>query len=201
MDPNRVSNNHNSFLKFLVEFIDPQTHDISLQLVQFQDPVSSVSAANYNPSSFQSYSQKKSSIVNPFAAQVTAPKKKPKKPKAEEEKGSEEVVPETWTQKAASQLGELLQRSSSARTASIKLANMEYASELSAQLLEHAQQLEKLYQDLSKAITDNADDKSLRKLVSKSLKLEEFGIKAQVGIAHQENGLVLYIILYVTKKV
>ena len=58
MDPNRVSNNHNSFLKFLVEFIDPQTHDISLQLVQFQDPVSSVSAANYNPSSFQSYSQK-----------------------------------------------------------------------------------------------------------------------------------------------
>lgn len=72
---------------------------------------------------------------------------------------------------------------------------------MSAQLLEHAQQLEKLYQDLSKAITDNADDKSLRKLVSKSLKLEEFGIKAQVGIAHQKNGLVLYIILYVTKKV
>jgi recombinational DNA repair protein (RecF pathway) len=70
--------------------------------------------------------------------------------------------------------------------ASIKLANMEYASELSAQLLEHAQQLEKLYQDLSKAITDNADDKSLRKLVSKSLKLEEFGIKAQVRIAHQK---------------
>lgn len=110
------------------------------------------------------------------------------------------MVPETWTQKATSQLGELLQRSSSARMASIKLANMEYASELSAQLLEHAQQLEKLYQDLSKAITDNADDKSLRKLVSKSLKLEEFGIKAQVRIAHQKNGLVLYIILYVTKK-
>ena len=62
---------------------------------------------------------------------------------------------------------------------------MEYASELSKQLLQHAQQLEKLYQDLSKAITEHADEKTLRKLVSKSLKLEEFGIKAQAGIAHQ----------------
>jgi hypothetical protein len=54
MDPNRVSNNHNSFLKFLVEFIDPQTHDISLQVQssfripyhQFLQPITNLQVSN-----------------------------------------------------------------------------------------------------------------------------------------------------------
>ena len=170
--------------EFLVEVIDPKPHQYrSIRPVSFKCRVESIDPQTYlmNPILFTRHILWPQSTINPLAAQVQAPKKKAKKPKAEEEKGSEEVVPETWTQKATSQLGELLQRSSSARTASIKLANMEYASELSKQLLQHAQQLEKLYQDLSKAITEHADEKTLRKLVSKSLKLEEFGIKAQAG--------------------
>ena len=83
--------------------------------------------------------------------QVAAPKKTPK-PKAEDQ--SKEVEPQTWTQKAAAALPLLLKEAADARTASIKLHGMEYAKELSGQLLDHAKRLEALYQDMSKAVTN-----------------------------------------------
>ena len=110
---------------------------------------------------------------------MQAPKKKPKKPKTEEGGPSEEVVPETWVQKATNQLPELLKKSSEARMSSIKLSNMEYAKELSSQLLNHAKGLEKLYSDLSKALTDGVNDKTLRVFLTEISKMEEFGNNAQ----------------------
>ena len=108
--------------------------------------------------------------------QVQAPKK-PTKPKAEDQ--SKEVEPQTWTQKTAAALPVLLKEAADARTASIKLHGMEYATELSGQLLDHAKKLESLYQDMSKAVTDHAEDKRLKDLVARMNDLDLFGRKAQ----------------------
>ena len=113
---------------------------------------------------------------------MQAPKKKPKKPKTEEAGASEEVVPETWVQKATNHLPELLKKSAEARTSSIKLSNMEYAKELSSQLLNHAKGLEKLYSNLSKALTNGANDKTLRIFLGQASKMEDFGNKAQACV-------------------
>ena len=100
-----------------------------------------------------------------------------------EEKGevSTEVTPETWTQKAAGLLSTILGGASAARTASIKLSNMEYASELAENLLSHAAKMECLYQTISKSISDKADEKVMRRHVQEANILEEFGNKAQAG--------------------
>ena len=111
--------------------------------------------------------------------QVAAPKKTPK-PKAEDQ--SKEVEPQTWTQKAAAALPLLLKEAADARTASIKLHGMEYAKELSGQLLDHAKRLEALYQDMSKAVTNQEDDRGLKDLVNKMNALDLFGCKAQAPI-------------------
>ena len=110
-------------------------------------------------------------------SQVAAPaKKKTVKPKEEDK--SETVEPQTWLQKATASLPALLKDAADARTSSIKLRDMEYAKELSDQLLSHAKKLECLYQDMSKAVA-NPDEKSLKKLRNKSLEMEAFGTKAQ----------------------
>ena len=113
---------------------------------------------------------------------VQAPKKKPKKPKTEEGGPSEEVVPETWVQKATNHLPELLKNAADARMSSIKLSNVEYAKELSSQLLNHAKALEKLYSNLSKAVNDGVNDKTLRGFLGQASKLEDFGNKAQACV-------------------
>ena len=103
------------------------------------------------------------------------------KPKAasKPENKSEPVEPQTWTQKASSVLPTLLKDAADARTASIKLQTMEYAKELSGQLLDHAKKLEDLYQQLSTAVSQQAEDKKLRSLLKKATELEAFGAKAQ----------------------
>ncbi len=117
---------------------------------------------------------------------AAAPKRKAKK--EVEEKGlSEEVTPQTWGQKAASMMGDLLKWAADARTASLKLADTQYASELAGQLLQHAKQLEELYSKGSKAISEGAEDKKLKVLVEKANVLEAFGTKAQAGIGLEKN--------------
>ena len=103
------------------------------------------------------------------------------KPKAasKPENKSEPVEPQAWTQKASSVLPTLLKDAADARTASIKLQTMEYAKELSGQLLDHAKKLEDLYQQLSTAVSQQAEDKKLRSLLKKATELEAFGAKAQ----------------------
>eukprot|EP00435_Cladocopium_sp_Y103_P048701 s2664_g14.t1 len=114
---------------------------------------------------------------NHYGQQVAAPKKTPKPKQGEDQ--SKEVEPQTWTQKAAATLPVLLKEAADARTASIKLHGMEYAKELSGQLLDHAKKLETLYQDMSKALTNQADDKKLKDLMKRSNDLDLFGRKAQ----------------------
>ena len=113
---------------------------------------------------------------NVFLQAQAAPKKRPK-PKEEEK--SETVEPQTWLQKATASLPELLKNAADARTSSIKLHDMEYAKELSDQLLNHAKKLESLYQDMSKAVTNNPDEKTLKQLCQKAAEKEAFGTKAQ----------------------
>ena len=87
---------------------------------------------------------------------------------------SEPVEPQSWMQKASSVLPTLLKDAADARTASIKLQTMEYAQELSGQLLGHAKKLEDLYQQLSTAISQQAEDKKLKSLLKKATELEAF---------------------------
>ena len=119
--------------------------------------------------------------VSALPFQVAAPPKK--KRKTEEEKPEAEVVkPGTWSQRATSLLSSLLADAASARTSSIKLNDMEYAGELSTQLLDHAKSLEALYQSTSKALAEGSEDKVLKGFVNKAHKLDEFGAKAQAWI-------------------
>ena len=110
---------------------------------------------------------------------MAAPKKKAKTKKEEPEKPSEEVTLETWAQKASGVLTTLLTGASAARTASIKLGNMEYASELASQLLKHASNLESLYQGITKSIMEKAEEKVMKRHVQEATRLEDFGTKAQ----------------------
>ena len=104
----------------------------------------------------------------------------PKKKKTKEESGekSEKVEPETIQDKANAALPLILKDASDARTSSIKLTNMEYAGELSKQLLDHAQKLEKLYSKLSQEVAGK-DEKVLKKRLQELSVLGEFGSKAQ----------------------
>lgn len=108
---------------------------------------------------------------------MAAPKKQPKK--KEDNPVSEVVEPQTWLEKASGLLGTLLKDASDARVASIKLANMDYAQELSSQLLEHAQNMEGLYKEISVAVSKGLDEKSVKELVQKAQNLQAFGAKAQ----------------------
>ena len=105
------------------------------------------------------------------------------------------MEPQTWTQKAAAALPGLLKEAADARTASIKLHGMEYAKELSGQLLAHAKSLEGLYQEMAKAVTEQAEDSKLKKLVKKMNDLDLFGRKAQVptGLSSHTSALQLLI--------
>ena len=65
------------------------------------------------------------------------------------------------------------------RTMSIKLNSVEYAGELSKQLLEHASLLEKYYQELNEALQKKLGDGVLKKLLTKIDDVEAFASKAQ----------------------
>lgn len=67
----------------------------------------------------------------------------PKQKREQQTDPSQRVEPETVTQKAAAAAASLLADASSARTSSIKLSNLEYADQLSKELLNHAMKLER----------------------------------------------------------
>jgi len=88
------------------------------------------------------------------------------KAKAKKEE-SQEVQPQTWEEKATETLGQLLSAAAKARTLSIKLGNLEYAAELSKQLLSHASLLEDFYKELQAALEKKEGDKILRKILDR----------------------------------
>ena len=91
----------------------------------------------------------------------------PKKKRTDEEKEQSKVVePETMTQKATAGLQDVLKAASDARTAAIKLQGLEFADQLSKQLLDHAAKLEKMYGKLNTAICAKKDDKTLKQLLT-----------------------------------
>ena len=112
--------------------------------------------------------------------QVTlAPKKKKD---SEKDEKSEVQQPETPLEKVVAVLPTVLQSAFKARTASIKLGNMEYAQELANQLLNHAQTLEQKYAEMNKAVSSKSDEKVFKRLLVEVDALEEFGLKAQAKV-------------------
>ena len=110
-----------------------------------------------------------------------APKKRKKED--EEETKSKEVIPETWHGKCQAALPQMLKDAADARTASIKLTGMEYAGELSKQLLGHAQKLEGLYSKLNQDLaSDGSTEKMFKRHMTSLQELSVFGTKAQVGL-------------------
>ena len=111
---------------------------------------------------------------------TAVPKKKAKTGK--EGEGSEVAEPQTWKEKASSCLPNILKGASDARTASIKLSGMEYAKELSNQLLGHAKKLEDFWTRLNNALSAGRSDRKLKELIEELEVLDTFGAKAQAGL-------------------
>ena len=107
--------------------------------------------------------------------QVAAPKKKAKEVKDK----VEQVLPKTVAEKAELKMQDMLGMASTARTQSIKLADTQYADELSKKLLDLAQQLEEKYRDLKEAVAKKVADLVLEKLLQEVEQLEAFGEKAK----------------------
>lgn len=89
------------------------------------------------------------------------------------------MEPETWTQKAAACLQVVLKDSADARTASLKLAGLEYANELANKLLNHAEKMEKFYPRLKKCVDEAVGEKGCKAIVEEYESLSDFGAKAQ----------------------
>lgn len=108
---------------------------------------------------------------------TTVPKKKPPK-----DSKIEEVQLQTVETKAQDCMAELLQSAAKARTAAIKLKNVEYAAELSQQLLSHAAKLEDTYNDMRDAVTKKVGETSLQKFLRDAEALIAFVGEAQAGL-------------------
>lgn len=132
----------------------------------------------------------------PDSLEVQAQPKKKKAIKDENGEKSEPVTPETTQEKANAALSSILKDASDARTSSIKLTNMEYAGELSKQLLDHALKLEKLYSKLSQDLAGN-DERVLKGHLQKMSALSDFGSKAQARF--DEETYVFFVNMYICK--
>ena len=108
--------------------------------------------------------------------QVTAaPKRKPKP----SDQNSEEVRPKTAEELARERQPELLKLAATCRTHSIELSAVEYASELSNQLLSHAGDLETCFKDVQKALDEGAEEEGLNTILEKANRLEAVVEKAK----------------------
>lgn len=101
------------------------------------------------------------------------------KPKAKAK--PEDLEPQTLQEIGSNMLPELLASASKARTLSIKLSKIEYASQLKDQLLKHALKMEVHYQHLQTALEEKHPDKQLRRLLDEVQKASCFGDKAEAG--------------------
>ena len=86
-----------------------------------------------------------------------APKKRPKK---EEPQGSEAAKPKTCQEIAGDLMTHILAESSAARKKSMSLGAVNYAGELSSQLLSYAEKMEKYYKVLQQATTSQVGDEA-----------------------------------------
>ncbi len=84
---------------------------------------------------------------------VAAPKKKVKK-----EEKAEVLEPKTCLEKATDLMQDILAESTTARKKSMSLGAVNYAGELSAQLMKFAESMEKHYKVLQKATANKVDD-------------------------------------------
>lgn len=87
-----------------------------------------------------------------------APKKRKQPTNTNAEEGSETVQAKTMIQKATDLMGAVLTESTTARKKSMSLGSVNYAGELCAQLLGHAETMEKHYKTLQTAVSANLDD-------------------------------------------
>lgn len=103
----------------------------------------------------------------------------PKKRRETPQENSEEVKPQTVEQKVAAVMPDLLADAAKARTESIKLAEVPYATELSQQLLAQAQKLEGFYKKLGSAVARAASEKTFKSLLAEVEEANAFTAKAQ----------------------
>lgn len=113
-----------------------------------------------------------------------APVKSKKKEK--EKNKSEEVVPKTLEETAKDEMAEILKVAASSRTKSMELSNIQYAAELSKQLLDYAVSLEEIYKDLRKAVEDKSEA-NMQKTLDLVQKKKAFGEKAKARL-RSKNG-------------
>ena len=104
---------------------------------------------------------------------VAAARKAPKPNKVEK------VVPDTWAGAAQARMDGLLKDAALARTSAITLETMQYASELSGQLMDHATKLEDIYKKVKRAIEKKHGEASFEGLMVEIREREDFGEKAQ----------------------
>ncbi|CAK9034304.1 unnamed protein product [Durusdinium trenchii] len=107
-----------------------------------------------------------------------APVKSKKKEK--EKNKSEEVVSKTLEETAKDEMAEILKVAASSRTKSMELSNIQYAAELSKQLLDYAVSLEEIYKDLRKAVEDKSEA-NMQKTLDLVQKKKAFGEKAKAA--------------------
>ncbi|CAK9085117.1 unnamed protein product, partial [Durusdinium trenchii] len=114
-------------------------------------------------------------LLQAITTGVAAPKKK----KKEEQEQAQEVEPQTWAEKAQTLLPDMLKEACEARKLSIKLGGLEFAQELSKDLLSHAGQLEQSYKKLAAKVGEG-NEKALKAYVNSANDLIPKGSKAQV---------------------
>ncbi|CAL1130603.1 unnamed protein product [Cladocopium goreaui] len=105
---------------------------------------------------------------------AAAPKKAPKQK-------AEKILASSWAGQAKERQETLLQDAAKARTSSIALGSIEYASELSKQLLEHATKLENFYKKIDQAIQQDASEGAFKAIMIKIREGDAFGEKAKAA--------------------
>lgn len=114
-----------------------------------------------------------------FDGVVAAPKKKAKK----EEEKSKEVQPKTLPQKACDLMADILSDSTKARKKSMSLGAVNYAGELSNQLLDFAKKMERSYKTLQKATNNNVDKEDFYlKIFAEVAKQREWFVQAEAWL-------------------
>lgn len=116
-----------------------------------------------------------------------APKKKAKGEKEKEEQATK-VVPKTLLEQASDLMTSVLAEATTARRKSMSLGAVNYAGELSTQLLEHAQKMEKHYKTLQTAVAANLDNDDFFKRIFKKVDADrQFFLTAEAGVGSWKN--------------
>ncbi|CAK9096979.1 Uncharacterized protein SCF082_LOCUS45505 [Durusdinium trenchii] len=120
---------------------------------------------------------------------------KPKKPKKEKEEG-EEVKPKTPLELGRDLVPAVLDEATKARTKGIQLKGMEFADQLSKQLLDHGSAMEGCYSDLKSAVeatSPNLD--KIKALISKVQIKRDWFKKAEVDTGEDPRECVANVLL------